>query len=1587
MPAIEETWRSQRLMHGIFAVSGMVMLLATIWMFAADHSREWKDHQRTGRRVVRELTGWKSFQHQTDQASDRTGALQQQLEQVRTKPIAPELLSDFRKLVDDYAQQADGQGYDFEKLDRLDEKLKKALDEGDVQQILGDRQNFVGALQDIVDLAKAKEKENLRLRKFANANYDAAKADRGIGVRDGFDEVQMEQLQSAIDTQRARVKELTDIYEVSNAYRLEIQGKLDEMLASETEAMQEWMESQADLNRLETTVRESAVTYFQGGFPFLGKRWLEMPIVDAFNSPLEIDNHHYPLLTVDYNFKGVARYDRCTTCHRAIDKSSEEDPSQPMVLTGRKVLLQLSTPDARPEEEGDVADRLRRVYGIRLAKQGLIHRNDVTVSFVRRSSLGSRALAVTDGVHDEPHLESGLALRQAMFHYASVAEDRNRNGLQVGDVITSINGNKIIEEHQVYRFLLGTASWGKPIALTVQRGIQHPYASHPRLDLFVGPNSPHPLEKFGCTSCHEGQGSATSFKWASHAPNDLRQREDWGQDHGWFNNHHWIFPMYPDRFSEASCVRCHHEVTDLKASRRYPKPPAPKVTGAHRLISMYGCFGCHEVNGYNGPDVRVGPDLRLEPNFYAAALQLKHLAENRCQELQEGVASDEVNERIIQLTAMADLAQRVGFDWEHQHAERQQLVEMLNADREPAEGEPAEGEPAEGEPAQGDPGGAVFRGASQALARSLKNVETPGAMRKVGPSLRFVGHKLDETFLYDWISEPKHFRPGTKMPQFFGLTDHLFGNDKAKSQRLEPIEIRGIVTFLLQRSQSYEYASPPVGISASTSTEKIERGKLLFETRGCLACHTHREFPEAHPESTNQYLDGIAQGPDLSALGDKLAGSQKDVGRRWLVSWLRNPGSYHVRTRMPNMLLEPIETRDEQGNVTRVTDPADDIAAYLLSDRSDWQPVDEATAAVDTVALDELVHEHLGGTFSQRSADKYLKAGLDESMRAELKGAETELIGPMSTTKKLLYVGRKAIAKYGCYGCHDIPGFEDAKPIGTGLADWGRKDPSKLDFAHIAHLLHDQAHGHEGVDGHNEDAPSHGAHHVGDDSAEHSVSEELDPYFVRLINEHDRAGFAMQKLRQPRSYDYKNITNKGYNERLRMPQFPFSAEQREAVVTFVLGLVAQPPVSEYVHQPEGATKAIVEGRQVLEKYNCGGCHVLESEQWSLAYQAGDFRAPPAMKSYPFMPQHYSSDQRGESKKTDYRDRMHALISGAPSISADDGLSVVLDDEGDEVEDEEEYNPHGVAYRFDLWQPTLLEGNAYNVGVIPLEVRQEWMAGKYPPRGGHLTRYLLSRVVELEKEVNPTVKGSEAWSWLPPPLIGQGKKTQSDWLHNFLLDPHRIRPAVFLRMPRFNMSSAEATQLVNYFAAMDGVEYPYNFDSRTRSSYIATAEQRFRERLRQAGKPSPPSEVMSRFDHALQIITSNNYCVKCHVVGDPEKGGYQPKGPDRAKAPNLAQVFQRLRPEYVRRWIANPKQILPYTSMPVNIPFDPAAPHQGGVAQELFPGTSIEQVDALVDLLMNYDMYSENRSPISPSIEPATPTAARPEEENVVSAAE
>jgi hypothetical protein len=236
-----------------------------------------------------------------------------------------------------------------------------------------------------------------------------------------------------------------------------------------------------------------------------------------------------------------------------------------------------------------------------------------------------------------------------------------------------------------------------------------------------------------------------------------------------------------------------------------------------------------------------------------------------------------------------------------------------------------------------------------------------------------------------------------------------------------------------------------------------------------------------------------------------------------------------------------------------------------------------------------------------------------------------------------------------------------------------------------------------------------------------------------------------------------------------------------------------------------------------------------------------------------------------------------------------------------------------------------------------------IAAKRPPRGGDFARMLFPSALAEAKAAGSTAAGSEGWGWVPPALAHEGRIVQPAWLYDYLLDPKVIRPASVLRMPKFTLSPAEARKLVDYFAAVAGVEFPYSSDPRARTA---------------RREPANPQES-ERLKHAMRFVTDRTtYCAKCHLVGD-----FSPGGEIRTTlAPNLQDVATRIRPEYLRRWLASPKSVLPYTAMPVNFPPDQR------LGQEILPGSSVEQLDAVMDLLLNYDGYVRSRVSIQQMIE-------------------
>lgn len=907
--------------------------------------------------------------------------------------------------------------------------------------------------------------------------------------------------------------------------------------------------------------------------------------------------------------------------------------------------------------------------------------------------------------------------------------------------------------------------------------------------LYLDPNGPHPINDFGCTICHAGQGSGTDFSFASHAPNSLDQADQWRKAHGWAEVEHWDFPMLPSRFVESSCVKCHQQVTDI--------PEAPKLQAGYKRVVEYGCFGCHTIGGEGS----FGPDLTDE--------------------------------------------------------------------------------------------------------------------RQVGPSLAHIGAKVSDDWLFKWIKDPSGYRPDTKMPRFYGLSNNEAPEDQAKSDA----EIHAITAYLLAKSGApADFVEPP------DETDE-ERGKELFLSKGCMACHQHRPYkttgedseiaardlkainpdyeldpddtydPEVFPEAAREYAKADF-GPNLSNIAAKF--QTPEQGLKWLTNWIMAPEKHHPESLMPNLQLS-------------LEDSAD-IAAWLLSVPGQW-PVNVEAPPTDAKEVREAVDELVGLYVSKGG---YRKDG--KPVAVPLAEVDSFVAG-LAEPEKLQFLGEKTIGRLGCFGCHDIPGFENAKPIGIALSDWGAKSPGQLEFGHVREYLKEKDRA-KAAEGGAEDAPTDG----------------VDPYFRDELERETRIGFLHQKLHRPRSFDYLKQSDlyKSWDDRLRMPQFPWADDPKavEEVMTFILGLTNERVNARYVarNHYSPAKIARAEGAKLLERYNCAGCHVMEMPEFEIAkgtkteealtnFQA-NLRTSYTARGTDFLPHHFPGVEYDPEKKLD------GDIEEALGVGPDDGAPVTIKGMIVDAFDEE--------ISVQLWEPVTIRGYAFNIGdnltIDRTKVKER------PAKGGDFGwLYALHQGDETGDPLD------SFWNRLPPPLIREGEKVQTPWLAKFLEDPRAIRPAVQLRMPKYHYGTKaggarETDILANYFAAVDGAEFPYQTIPNQQQGFLAAQERAHPGRL----------------DAAWSVMAhQGSPCLQCHAIGASTPDG----GEEAVNGPDLRVVAERFRPEYLELWLANPRRLLPYTAMPQNV-----VPR--GVSQietpESFEDQPLELLHALRDALLNYGAVLEKQ---------------------------
>ncbi|MDQ5844266.1 MAG: c-type cytochrome, partial [Acidobacteriota bacterium] len=280
--------------------------------------------------------------------------------------------------------------------------------------------------------------------------------------------------------------------------------------------------------------------------------------------------------------------------------------------------------------------------------------------------------------------------------------------------------------------------------------------------------------------------------------------------------------------------------------------------------------------------------------------------------------------------------------------------------------------------------------------------------KKIGPNLKDVKLKLRKEWIPVWLKDTQAFRPQTKMPTFW-----RFGFDSDGEE-----QIKAISAYLWQESFDGRAPQQQRGDAA--------HGKQLFETRGCLGCHSI----------------GDADSP----MGGHFAANLQRVGEKsnfdYIVRWVHNP-----RERWAPYC--PKEKRDltpedySKNGKPYVFDT--ELNSRCPNDGAELQ-VQNMTVMPNFRLSDADARDIATYLFSLSSPPSYPDASFmdDQNLKAK---------------------GHALIKQYGCAGCHEIKGFEEEQRIGKELTVEGATPIERLDFAL---LTHDAEKGHDPLNLHGE---------------------------------------------------------------------------------------------------------------------------------------------------------------------------------------------------------------------------------------------------------------------------------------------------------------------------------------------------------------------------------------------------------------------------------------------------------------------------------------------------------------------------------------
>ncbi len=332
---------------------------------------------------------------------------------------------------------------------------------------------------------------------------------------------------------------------------------------------------------------------------------------------------------------------------------------------------------------------------------------------------------------------------------------------------------------------------------------------------------------------------------------------------------------------------------------------------------------------------------------------------------------------------------------------------------------------------------------------------------------------------------------------------------------------------------------------------------------------------------------------------------------------------------------------------------------------------------------------------------------------------------------------------------------------------------------------------------------------------------------------------------------------KAYNADTAMPRTELTDPERLAIVAYLVTLKRTEPLDK---APDLSRFDPNEGKTLVKNYECFGCHAI----------TGFEQARPGVPDL-------SEFARKPVDELDF-----ANTTDVPRTKWDWLRRKLIDPRA--------YNTDKIALKMPRSKLTDEETQALVVRVLgfsrPALPARYTVAADANQRALHTMRWMIDHLNcrgchKLDGKDPHVAQFYERKNMVPPSLDGVGARLQGQYTYNFLLKPQQVRPWLTIRMPTFGFSEPHAQTLVDGLATAARVTNPYT------ATALAGVDQQRVDRGRR------------RFKHFK--------CAQCH----PTKADAPiPEGVDPEDVSiNLVPTKTRLRPEWIREFLAKPKELV------------------------------------------------------------------------------